>query len=48
MKELNKLGLIKGTFISPFSIVVSIGLIGLGISVSKRMINKFSSRLLLK
>ena len=38
---------VKGEFFSPFSIVVTVGLIGLGISIGRSMVSRFTNRLLL-
>jgi len=47
MNTFNELNEVKGEFISPFNIVVTIGLIGLGISISKSFISKFTNKMLL-
>ena len=41
------LNAVKGEFFSPFSIVVTVGLIGLGISIGRSMVSKFTNRILL-
>ena len=48
MNEIYKLSDVKGDFFSPISIIVSIGLIGVGISLCKNMISKHFNGLIVR
>lgn len=41
------LKVIKGEFFSPFNIVVTIGLIGIGISMGRNIVSKFTHKIFL-
>lgn len=48
MKEINELDEVKGDFFSPISVIVSVGLIGIGISLCKDYITKSFKEIILR
>ena len=49
MNEVYELSSIKGTFFSPITMIISIGLLGMGISLSKYIVSKYGvNRLMLR